>query len=82
MIEYVMQNWIENSADLDYSGDTKFSSIYLFCTAGEIELTVEGMVFPIQAGEVFDEGFLGNKTFSIDAVTGSGTWRGYTRGLR
>ena len=82
MIEYVMTNYVENSADLAYSGDTNFSSIYIFCTAGEIELTVEGMVFPVQAGEVFDEGFVGNKTFSVDAVTGSGTWRGYTRGIR
>lgn len=81
-MEYVMKNWIENSADLDYTSSSPFSSIYLLCTAGEIVLTIGGMVFPVQAGMVFDEGFGHPKLVEIDAVTGSGTWRGYIRGIR
>ena len=80
-MEYVIRNWSENSSDLEYAG-VEFSSIYIMVTVGEVNLTVNGMTFPIRAGEQFDEGFIRPSAFTIDITSGVGTWRGYIRGIK
>lgn len=75
---YVMLSNVYDQVGALSEVSTRFQGAFVNCSSGSITVIVNGVSFALTSGEVLDENFLNGKTFE---VTGTGTWKGFLRGV-
>lgn len=78
METYALTGYVFDQAGPLAEIQTSFGGISVFCSAGTINVVVNGVSFGLSVDEYIDENFVGH-TFEVE---GTGTWRGYLKGVR